>query len=199
MRILFCSDALVIDGVTSYILNVGSALVQAGHEVAVLGRWAGKGFQRRYREDGMGVFTCPSPTVANLWFDLKARAFSPDVIMSDARRSFPLAVRLKRITGARSVTYFLDPLEKTDRPGRDLASLIEGSDAWVYAEETIHQSLLQAAPDFPIFFLPRPLDTGIESSKLPPRTPFHILCFGRLSRYKTPGMLHILENMGKIR
>lgn len=194
MRILFCSDALLIDGVTSYILHIGAALARSGHEVAVLGRWAGKGFQRRYREEGMTVFSCPSVTVGNQWFDAKAKNFAPDVILTDSRRSFPLAVRLKKITRSPIITYFLDHLEKTDRPGRDVHSLVRWSDAWAVAEDPIRRSLLSTAPDFPVFPLPRPLDTVVTPSPLPSKSPFRILCFGRLSRYKTPGMFHILEN-----
>ncbi len=194
-RLLFCSDALLIDGVTSYILHVGTALARAGHEVAVLGRWAGRGFQKRYREEGMTVISCPSPTVGNFWFDARAKAFDPDCILTDSRRSFPLATRLKKITGKPVVTYFLDHLEKTDRPGRDVPSLIRWSDAWAVAEEPIRRSLVDVAPDFPVFRLPRPLDVAVLPGALPPQSPFRIVCFGRLSGYKTPGMFHLLDHI----
>ncbi|QTX33430.1 glycosyltransferase [Aminithiophilus ramosus] len=197
-RLLFCSDALLVDGVTSYILHVGTALSRAGHDVAVLGRWAGQGFQRRYRGEGMTVFSCPSPTVGNAWFDAKARAFDPDVILTDSRRSFPLATRLKKVTGRPVVTYFLDHLEKTDRPGRDIASLVRWSDAWAVAEEPIRRSLVEAAPGFPIFRLPRPLDVAVAAAPLPERDPFRIVFFGRLSGYKTPGMFHLLDRIGDL-
>ncbi len=194
-RLLFCSDALLVDGVTSYILHVGTALARAGHDVAVLGRWAGRGFQKRYREEGMTVISCPSPTVGNIWFDAKARAFNPDCILTDSRRSFPLATRLKKLTGKPVVTYFLDHLEKTDRPGRDVPSLIGWSDAWAVAEEPIRRSLVDVAPDFPVFRLPRPLDVAVRPGPLTPRDPFRIIFFGRLCGYKTPGMFHLLDHI----
>lgn len=194
-RLLFCSDALLVDGVTSYILHVGTALARAGHDVAVLGRWAGRGFQKRYREEGMTVISCPSPTVGNFWFDARAKAFDPDCILTDSRRSFPLATRLKKLTGKPVVTYFLDHLEKTDRPGRDVPSLIGWSDAWAVAEDPIRRSLVDVAPDFPVFRLPRPLDVAVRPGPLTPRDPFRIVFFGRLSGYKTPGMFHLLDHI----
>ena len=65
------------------------------------------------------MISAPSPTIGNFWFDRRAGEFSPDVLVTDSRRSFPLAVRLKGVTGARVFTFFLDHLEKTDRKGRD--------------------------------------------------------------------------------
>ena len=194
-RILFCSDALLVDGVTSYILHLGTALSRAGHEVAVLGRWAGRGFQERYRREGMQVFCCPSPGVGNFWFDAKAKAFDPHVILTDSRRSFPLATRMKKITGKPVVTYFLDHLEKTDRPGRDVPSLVRWSNAWAVAEDPIRRSLLEAAPEVPVFKLPRPLEGIIQGGPPPEKDPFHLVCFGRLSGYKTPGMFRLLEEV----
>ena len=196
MRILFCSDALVIDGVTSYILNTGAALRDAGHEVAVLGRWAGvKGFQRRYRQEGFTVITCPSAGVGNPYFDFRAKLFRPDVIMTDPRRSFPLATRIKRITHAPVITYFLDPIDKTDKPGRDIPSLVKFSDAWTAFEPGILAQLRELGGNVPIVEMPRPLDVLFAPSALPPRDNFSILCFGRLSRYKTPGIFHMLDNI----
>ena len=199
MRILFCSDALVIDGVTSYILNTGAALRDAGHSVAVLGRWAGvKGFQRRYRQEGFTVITCPSAGVGNLYFDLRARLFHPDVIMTDPRRSFPLAARIKHITHAPVITYFLDPVDKTDKRGRDIPSLVKFSDVWTAFEPGILAQLHELAESVPIVKMPRPLDVFFAPSALPPKQNFSILCFGRLSRYKTPGIFHMLDNIDLI-
>lgn len=197
-RVLFCSDALLIDGVTSYILHVGTALKRAGYDVAVLGRWAGTGFQSRFREEGIKVIQCPSPTVGNLWFDRKAREFDPDVIMTDSRRSFPLATRLKKLLDKPVVTYFLDHLEKTDRPGRDLASLVRWSDLWAGAEEPILDTLRSASKDVKVCKLPRPLDTAVKPTPLPPKDPFSIVCFGRLSGYKTPGMMYLLDHIDEL-
>ena len=197
-RVLFCSDALLIDGVTSYILHVGTALKRGGYDVAVLGRWAGTGFQSRFREEGIKVIQCPSPTVGNLWFDHKAREFDPDVIMTDSRRSFPLATRLKKLLNKPVVTYFLDHLEKTDRPGRDLASLVRWSDLWAGAEEPILDTLRSASKDVRVCKLPRPLDTAVRPTPLPPKDPFSIVCFGRLSGYKTPGMMYLLNHIDEL-
>lgn len=199
MRILFCSDALTIDGINSYILNTGAALKQAGHTIAVLGRWAGvKGFQKRYRHEGFTVITCPSASVGNSYFDFRAKRFRPDVIMTDHRRTFPLAVRIKHLTGAPIITYFLDPLWKTDKKGRDIPSLMKYSDAFTAFEPGILQSLHELTEGVPIVEMPRPLDVFFAPTELPARDPFNILCFGRLSRYKTPGIFHMLDNINLI-
>ena len=141
VNVLFCSDALIVDGVTSFVFHLSTALSKGGFNVAVLGRWAGKGFQSRLREHGVRVIQCLSPTVGNVWFDRKAREFAPDVIVTDSRRSFPLATRLKTATGAKVLTFFLDSLEKTDRRGRDVDSLIRYSDAWLSAEPPLLEEL----------------------------------------------------------
>jgi hypothetical protein len=141
VNVLFCSDALIVDGVTSFVFHLSTALSKGGFNVAVLGRWAGKGFQSRLREHGVRVIQCLSPTVGNVWFDRKAREFAPDVIVTDSRRSFPLATRLKTVTGAKVLTFFLDSLEKTDRRGRDVDSLIRYSDAWLSAEPPLLEEL----------------------------------------------------------
>ena len=199
MRILFCSDALTIDGITSYILNTGAALKHAGHTIAVLGRWAGvKGFQKRYRLEGFNVITCPSVSVGNAYFDFRAKHFRPDVIMTDHRRTFPLAVRIKHLTEAPIITYFLDPLWKTDKKGRDIPSLMKYSDAFTAFEPGILASLHELTQGVPIVEMPRPLDVFFAPTELPARDPFNILCFGRLSRYKTPGIFHMLDNIHAI-
>lgn len=199
MRILFCSDALTIDGITSYILNTGSALKRAGHNVAVLGRWAGvKGFQKRYRQEGLTVITCPSVSVGNMYFDFRAKRFMPDVIMTDHRRSFPLAVRIKKLTNAPIITYFLDPLDKLDKPGRDVNSLSKFSSAFVAFEPGILTQLHELNTGVPVIKMTRPLDVFFKPSELPKREGFNILCFGRLSRYKTPGIFHMLDNIARI-
>lgn len=199
MRILFCSDALTIDGINSYILNTGAALKLAGHDVAVLGRWAGvKGFQRRYRQEGFTVITCPSISAGNAYFDFRAKNFMPDVIMSDHRRSFPLAVRIKHITNAPIITYFLDPLWKTDKKGRDIVSLVKFSDTFIAFEPGILDSLHEIDSDVPVVKMPRPIDVFFSTTELPERKDFNILCFGRLSRYKTPGIFHMLDNINLI-
>ena len=199
MRVLFCSDALIVDGVTSFVLHLSSALCRAGHAVAVLGRWAGKGFQSRLRGYGVEVISCPSFTVGNPWFDHRARQFAPDVIVTDSRRSFPLAQRLKAKTGAKVFTFFLDHLEKTDRKGRDVPSLVAGSDAWLSAEPPILHSLSAIPTPFPKVLLPRPLEGMVQPTPLPPRDPFRVLCFGRLSGYKSAGPWGLLRDAGALR
>lgn len=198
MKILFCSDALTIDGVTSYILNTGAALSRAGHKIAVMGRWAGKGFQDRYRQENFTLITCPSISVKNFWFDMRAKSFRPDLIMTDPRRSFPLATRIKAITGAPVITYFLDPVEKTDRPGRDINSLVKYSNVFTSFEDDILRQLREIHSGLPIINMPRPLDIFFAPSELPRKDKFNVLCFGRLSRYKTPGIFYLLDNIETI-
>ena len=185
MRVLFCSDAMIVDGVTSFVFHLATALKEAGNDVAVIGRWAGKGFQSRLRDHGVGVIECISPTVGNFWFDMKAAEFRPDVIVTDSRRSFPLAVRLKNITGAKVFTFFLDKLEKTDRRGRDVASLIKYSDAWLSAEKPLLKDLESISTPFTKFHLQRPLKGLFTPTPIPPKDLFGILSFGRISSFKS--------------
>lgn len=185
MNVLFCSDAMVVDGVASFVFHLSTALREGGHRVAVLGRWAGKGFQERLRKGGVEVIQCLSPTVGNFWFDKKAVEFSPHVIVTDSRRSFPLATRLKAVTGARVFTFFLDKLEKTDRKGRDVASLVQFSDAWLSAEKPLLEQLENVPTPFPKYHFRRPLKGLIRPTPLPPKTPFRLLCFGRLGGFKS--------------
>lgn len=193
MNILFCSDAMIVDGVTSFVFHLASALSEGGHRVAVLGRWAGKGFQSRLRTYGVEVISIPSPTVGNFWFDRKAREFAPDVLVTDSRRSFPLAVRLKRATGAKIFTFFLDNLEKTDKKGRDVDSLVRWSDAWLSAEPPLLEKLEEIPTTFPKFLFQRPLFGLLTPTPIPERDPFRILCFGRISGYKSAGPLKLLQ------
>ena len=133
-----------------------------------------------------------------MYFDMRAKLFRPDVIMTDPRRSFPLATRIKRLTNAPIITSFLDPVDKTDKPGRDIASLVKFSDAWTAFEPGILEQLHELGENVPIVKMPRPVDVLFSPSELPARENFSILCFGRLSRYKTPGIFHILDNIERI-
>lgn len=184
---------MIVDGVTSFVFHLASALSEGGHRVAVLGRWGGKGFQSRLRAFGVEVITVPSPTVGNFWFDKKAREFAPDVLVTDSRRSFPLAVRLKQATGAKIFTFFLDNLEKTDKKGRDVDSLVRWSDAWLSAEPPLLEKLEEIPTPFPKFLFQRPLTGLLTPTPIPPRDPFRILCFGRISGYKSAGPLKLLQ------
>ena len=144
------------------------------------------------------MITCPSISVGNAYFDFRAKRFHPDVIMTDHRRTFPLATRLKHITHAPVITYFLDPLWKTDKKGRDIPSLEKFSDAFIAFEPGILASLHELTSGVPIVKMPRPVDVFFSPSELPSRKDFTILCFGRLSRYKTPGIFRMLENITRI-
>lgn len=194
MRVLFCSDAMIVDGVTSFVFHLSTALKEAGHDVAVLGRWAGKGFQPRLKERGVKVIQCLSPSVSNIWFDKKAAEFNPDVIITDSRRSFPLATRLKNITNAKVFTFFLDSLEKTDRKGRDIASLVKFSDVWLSAEKPLLEELQKIPTSFPKIHLQRPLKGLFTPTPIPWKDPFRVLSFGRISKFKSAASLSLLHN-----
>lgn len=200
MNILFCSEGFIVDGVASYNLYLSSALSRAGHSVAIVGRWAGRrGFQKRHKEAGVKVIQCLSATVDNAWLVDRALAFRPDVIITDSRRSFPLALRIGERTEARVVTIFHDP-PQYDREGeRGLESLTQRSDAWVTAEKPIHEELLRVGPGLPVLCIQRPI-TGVVCPKaLPPRDPFRLLCLGRLSRWKSPGLRAIAQRAGELK
>ncbi len=199
MKVLFCSDALVVDGVTSFILHLSTALKEGGIDVAVMGRWAGKGVQSRLRESGVKVFQCLSPTTGNFWFDRKAVGFAPDVIVTDSRRSFPLASRIKEITGAKIFTFFLDKVEKTDRKGRDIPSLIRYSDVWLSMEKPLLEELQKIPTPFGKFHFPRPLKGFIVPSPLPAINPFRVLCYGRLGKFKSVTAFSLLEAAGELK
>lgn len=199
MKVLFCSDSMIVDGVTSFVFHLSTALKEGGCDVAVLGRWAGKGFQSRLRKRGVKVIQCVSPTVGNMWFDKKAKEFAPDVIVTDSRRSFPLASRLREITGAKVFTFFLDSLEKTDKKGRDVASLIRYSDAWLSAEPPLLEELSRIETPFPKFLFRRPLKGLITPTPLPRKEPFRVLCFGRISGYKSSGPWALLRDANELK
>lgn len=194
MRVLFCSDAMIVDGVTSFVFHLATALKESGHDVAVLGRWAGRGFQSRLKEHGVAVIQCVSPTVGNFWFDKKAAEFRPDVLVTDSRRSFPLATRLKKVTGAKVFTFFLDRLEKTNRKGRDIGSLIKYSDVWLSAEKPLLSELAKIPTPFPKVYLQRPLKGLFVPTEIRPRDPFRLLCFGRISKFKSVTSMSLLNN-----
>ena len=70
MKILFCCEGFLVDGVASFNLYLSSALAEAGHEVAIAGRSAGgrvRGrlvarFERpgRVRQEGVAPFVAPA-------------------------------------------------------------------------------------------------------------------------------------------
>jgi len=197
MNILFCSEGFIVDGVASYNLYMAAALRQAGHRVAVLGRWAGfKGFQRRHRETGVSVIQIPSLTVGNPWLRRQARRFKPDIIITDARRSFPLAAKISvEQPRARLITVFHDPPDANKQVGaRSLESLAGRSHAWVTPEKRIEQALEEHNCNLPIRFIQRPITHMMHPTALPPKDPFRVLCLGRLSGWKSPGIRRIVQD-----
>ena len=123
---------MIVDGVTSFVFHLATALSEGGHRVAVLGRWGGKGFQSRLRTYGVEVISIPSVTVGNFWFDKKAREFAPDVLVTDSRRSFPLPCGSTSDGGENFHLLSGQPGKRTK--GRDVDSLVRWSDAWLSAE-----------------------------------------------------------------
>ena len=194
MNIVFCNEGFMIDGVASYNLYLSAALQQAGHRVAVLGRWMGrKGFQRRHRDLGVRVIQIPSLTADNSWLVKQAKKHDPDIIITDARRSFPLSQRIRRATGAKVVTVFHDPPQYDKTGDRGIPHLLKGSDAWVTSEKKIYAELQKIGNDIPMHWIQRPLTGVIRPTPIPPRDPFKVLCLARLSRWKSPGLRVIVE------
>ncbi len=197
MNILFCSEGFIVDGVASYNLYMAAALRQAGHRVAVLGRWAGfKGFQRRHRETGVTVVQIPSLTVNHPWLRRQARRFEPDIIITDARRSFPLAAKISaEQPRARLITVFHDPPDANKQVGvRSLDSLADRSHAWVTPEKRIEQALEEHKCRLPIRFIQRPITHMMHPTVLPPKAPFRVVCLGRLSGWKSPGIRRVVQD-----
>jgi len=200
MNILFCSEGFIIDGVASYNLYLSIALKQAGHNVAIIGRWGGpRGFQKRHRRAGVTVIQCPSLTGSNPWLIKQGRQFSPDVIITDARRSFPLAQRIRKQTGACVITVFHDPPQPDKTGIRGVEALAGGSDAWVTSEKSIYQELLAIKPGRPVELIQRPITGVVQFTPLPPKDPFRVLCIGRLSKWKAPGFRAIVENASELK
>ena len=200
MNILFCNEGYIIDGVASYNLYLSASLHRAGNNVSIVGKWTGrKGFQNRHNKWGVKVLQCPSFTTVNPWLLHKAKKAMPDVIITDARRSFPLSQRIKEKTGAKVVTVFHDPPKYDKRHGRSLNSLIKGSSAWVTAERPIYEELKKITKDLPIYWFQRPISGLINSTRLPPREPFRILYLGRLSGWKSWGVKVIIDNAVKLK
>ncbi len=200
MNILFCSEGFIIDGVASYNLYLSIALKHAGYNVAISGRWGGpRGFQKRHRQAGIRVFQCPSLTVSHPWLIKQACQFSPDIIITDARRSFSLSQRIQKQTGAKVITVFHDPPQPDKTGIRSIEALVDGSDAWVTSEESIYQELLEIKPDLPVKLIQRPVSGVVQFTPLPPKDPFRVLCIGRLSKWKAPGFRAIVENASELK
>lgn len=200
MNILFCGEGFIIDGVASYNLYLSAALRQAGHQVAIVGRWAGfNGFQERHRQAGVKVIQCASLTVDNAWLVKQALAFKPDVIVSDSRRSFPLTLRIYEATGAKVVTVFHDPPQLEREGERSIEIIIANSHAWVTSEKPIYHELKKLNVDLPVHWIQRPITAMCRPTPLPPRDPFHVVCLGRLSGWKSPGLRAIVEKAAELK
>ena len=79
MRILFCSEGFILNGVASYHLHMAVAFKKMGHEVGILGRWLGfNGYQSRFRENGVQVLSYVSPFVTSSAALGLARDFAPE-------------------------------------------------------------------------------------------------------------------------
>ena len=200
MNILFCNEGFIIDGVASYNLYLSASLQKAGNNVAIIGRWAGiKGFQKRHRNFGVKVIQCPSFTVHNCWLIRQAIKFRPDIIITDARRSFPFAQRIRKKTGAKVVTVFHDPDTNSKKHGRSTQALVKGSDVWVTPERPIYEALKKDSAILPTYCISRPITGMIHPTPLPPLEPFRILCLGRLSRWKSPGFRVLVDKAVELR
>ena len=200
MNILFCSEGFIIDGVASYNLYLSAALQQAGHRVAILGRWAGfKGFQQRHKDTGVEVIQCVSATADNTWFIKQAVKFQPDILITDSRRSFPLARKARESTGAKLITVFHDPpqLDRTDK--RSIHHIMAASDAWVTSEKPIWEELKKIKTNLPTHWIQRPITGMVQPTALPPKDPFNVLCLGRISRWKSPGIRNLVEKATQLK
>lgn len=195
MNILFCCEGFIVDGVTSYNLYMSSALQSIGHNVAVVGRWGGfKGFQKRHMEHGVTVLQDYSLTVSNSRLIQKGVDFNPDIIVTDSRRAFPFSQKLRELTDAKVVTIFHDPPQPARKGKRGIRSLIHGSDLWLTSEKPILETLNTIETDLPRHFLQRPITNMVTPTPLDPDSFFSVLCLGRLSRWKSPGIRYLVNN-----
>jgi len=195
MRILFCCEGFIIDGVTSFNLYLSSALAGIGYDVAVIGRWGGlKGFQQRHRQHGVKVLQTFSVTVSNRRLLKMGAGFKPDIIITDSRRSYPFALKLKELTGARVITVFHDPPQHERVGTRSIVSLIDGSDLWISSEKPILDELQKIENRPPCHFIQRPITSMVHPTPLKNHPPFRVLCLGRLSRWKSPGIRYLVDH-----
>jgi len=199
MNILFCCEGFLVDGVTSYNLYMSSALQNIGHNVAVLGRWGGfKGFQQRHLNHGVKVLQDFCLTVSSSRLLKMGIDFKPDIIVTDSRRAYPLSQKLKKLTGAHVVTIFHDPPQHDRKGPRSVASLVCGSDLWLTSEKPILNALNKIDTGFGKYFLQRPITNMVSSTPLKKKDPFTILCLGRLSQWKSPGIRYLVDNADRL-
>lgn len=201
MRILFCSEGFILDGVASYHLHMAVAFKKMGHEVGILGRWLGfSGYQSRFRAHGVEVLSYLSPTVTSATALKLARDFAPDVLLSDSRRAFPLALEIHERTGTPIITIFMDAPQDKNKKGRRLSEIENFSVAWVSPEGSLCEKMRALNPSVPVRQIRRPVvEDCMSSSPILPADPFSILCLGRLSKYKTPGLLAVFRDAPLLR
>lgn len=194
MKILFCSEGFLIDGVASFNLYLSAALQKAGNEVAIAGRWAGFwSFKSRHTEHGVKLIDGFAFTPISRNLVMRSMDFDPDIIITDSRRAFPLALEIKKRSKARLVTVFHDEPREDPREKRSIESISKYSDGWVTSEEPILEKMKNLKPDLPMAMIHRPITGMVVPSPLPARDPFRILALGRLSGYKSPGFRSLLD------
>ncbi len=199
-RILICCEGFIIDGVASYELHLAASLIKRGHTVGFLGRWMGPhGYQERLRRLGVHVLQYVYPQAeCGKAVDL-ARAFAPDVLVSDARRAFPLAMAVRHALGVPIVTDFFDSPTGKAKRGRDLATIERESALWMTYEDWIYEGLRKLEPKIPT----RRIRRHISSDLLYP-TPlqekgFHLLCISRFSAYKYMQFVKIARHASELK
>ncbi len=200
MNILFCCEGFLIDGVASYNLHMAAALRQAGHRVAILGRWAGRyGYQARHRDTGVEVLQYVSPTVVSGRALRLAREFAPDAVISDGRRAYPLALAIHNALGTPVVTNFMDDPVGKDKPGRRIEEIHDNSAAWVSPEPKLVAMARALDPGIPVRQVRRAVMPALfPTTPVPPRNPFRLLCLGRLSNHKFAGQLAVIRNADQL-
>jgi hypothetical protein len=196
LNILFCCEGFIIDGVASFNLHMAASFREAGHRVAVLGRRLGKwGYQKRHIETGVEVLQYFSPGVVCGRALSMAKRFYPDVIITDGRRAFPLALEIHRRLGTPIVTSFLDTPCGKDKPGRTMREIHDNSAAWVSSEKRQIAQIEGLSPGIPFRLMRRAVSPRLlPSTPLPGRDPFRVLCIGRLSNYKFSGAAAVVRN-----
>ena len=178
---------------------MSAALESIGHNVAVLGRWGGfKGFQQRHLHHGVKVLQDYCLTVSSSRLLKMGVEFKPDIIVTDSRRAYPLSQKLKELTGANIATVFHDPPQHDRKGARGVASLIQGSDIWLTSEKPILDELCKIETGFPAHFLQRPITNMVNPTPLKVKDPFSILCLGRLSQWKSPGIRYLVDNADRL-
>lgn len=197
MNILFCCEGFIIDGVASYNLHMAAALMRAGHNTAILGRWLGfRGFQKRHEETGVKVLQYFSPTVVSQAALKMAGEFRPDVLITDGRRGFPLALAIREKFATPIVTNFMDSVTGKDKPGRTIGEIRAHSAAWTSPEmRWVEAAERQSGGGVLVRQIRRAIIPElIPCTPMPPRDPFKLLCLGRLSGYKFTGQLTVVKN-----